>query len=66
MLKAMFPSPGTQRCMQHVHFGGFRDLLVFQNDNKGQLPVMTAKLYVDLNSLPCDENNIEFDNIHQI
>ena len=23
--------------MQHVHFGGFRDLLVFQNDNKGQL-----------------------------
>ena len=65
MLTTKFPSPRTQRCMQHVHFGGFRDLLVFQNDNEGQLPMTTVKLYVDLNSLPCHANNIDFDNTHQ-
>ena len=32
-------------------------LASFQNDNKGQLPVTTAKLYVDLKSLPCHANN---------
>ena len=57
---------GTPRNTQHVNFTGFRELSVFQNDNKGQQPITTSRIYVNLNSVSCHANIIVHGNIHQI
>ena len=50
--------------MQHMHVGKLRDLLVFQNDNKGHFTSNDSQAICWIKQ--CHANNIVFDNTYQI